>query len=151
MFSGKRYFSGKRIYIEFLFLDPLVPSLVRSLFPCRQLIRLLFYTCDFVIDIDRLVHENLLSFLGYSADESYLCIVYEFMPRGSLEDALACKVRCVFKGFPRPKFRETRKRHLMKRCWFEIGKVNLFAHSLDVLANLKKRISFRGKIVKHSR
>ena len=43
-------------------------------------------------DFIRLVHDNLLPLLGYSADGNHLCIVYKYMSRGSLEDALSCKV-----------------------------------------------------------
>ena len=43
-------------------------------------------------DFIRLVHDNLLPLLGYSADGNHLCIVYKYMSKGSLEDALAYKV-----------------------------------------------------------
>ncbi|KAF8778182.1 Interleukin-1 receptor-associated kinase 4 like protein [Argiope bruennichi] len=35
-------------------------------------------------------HENLLRLLGFSDDGSNCCLVYEYMPNGSLEDRLAC-------------------------------------------------------------
>ena len=47
---------------------------------------------DLIFHFIRLVHDNLLPLLGYSADGNHLCIVYKYMSRGSLEDALSCKV-----------------------------------------------------------
>ncbi|XP_013418258.1 interleukin-1 receptor-associated kinase 4-like [Lingula anatina] len=36
-------------------------------------------------------HKNLLPLLGYSSDGPQFCIVFEYMPNGSVEDRLACK------------------------------------------------------------
>lgn len=41
--------------------------------------------------LEDISHPNLLPLLGYSTDGPYLCLVYEFMPNGSLQDALECK------------------------------------------------------------
>ncbi|GIY37372.1 interleukin-1 receptor-associated kinase 4, partial [Caerostris darwini] len=38
----------------------------------------------------RCKHENLLSLLGCSVDGPQCCIIYEYMPNGSLQDRLAC-------------------------------------------------------------
>ncbi|XP_042608723.1 interleukin-1 receptor-associated kinase 4-like [Cyprinus carpio] len=37
-----------------------------------------------------LKHENLVSMVGFSSDGEHLCLVYEFMPGGSLLERLAC-------------------------------------------------------------
>ena len=37
-------------------------------------------------------HENLLTLLGYSIDGPNYCLVYHYMPNGSLESRLALKV-----------------------------------------------------------
>uniref|UniRef100_A0A673KCE0 Interleukin-1 receptor-associated kinase 4 n=1 Tax=Sinocyclocheilus rhinocerous TaxID=307959 RepID=A0A673KCE0_9TELE len=37
-----------------------------------------------------LKHENLVSMVGFSSDGQHLCLVYEFMPGGSLLERLAC-------------------------------------------------------------
>ena len=37
-------------------------------------------------------HQNILPIIGYSNDGPYKCLIYTFMPNGSLEDALQCKV-----------------------------------------------------------
>lgn len=58
---------------------------------------------DVDIDINRLfrtevetmsqfAHENLLALLAYSADGPDCCLVYPFIPNGSLEARLACEV-----------------------------------------------------------
>ena len=36
-------------------------------------------------------HDNILPLYGYSLDGTYPCLVYEFMPNGSLEDRLMCR------------------------------------------------------------
>lgn len=36
-------------------------------------------------------HENLVTLYGYALDGPYVCLVYQFMPNGSLEDRLLCK------------------------------------------------------------
>lgn len=36
-------------------------------------------------------HENLVTLYGYALDGPYVCLVYQFMPNGSLEDRLQCK------------------------------------------------------------
>lgn len=35
---------------------------------------------------------NLVNMVGYSSDGQYLCLVYAYMPNGSLLDRLACLV-----------------------------------------------------------
>ncbi|NXL60759.1 IRAK4 kinase, partial [Chordeiles acutipennis] len=35
-------------------------------------------------------HENLVQLLGFSSDGAQPCLVYEYMPNGSLLDRLAC-------------------------------------------------------------
>ncbi|NXK23059.1 IRAK4 kinase, partial [Arenaria interpres] len=35
-------------------------------------------------------HENLVELLGFSSDGAQPCLVYEYMPNGSLLDRLAC-------------------------------------------------------------
>ncbi|XP_055944991.1 uncharacterized protein LOC129975795 isoform X2 [Argiope bruennichi] len=40
--------------------------------------------------LTRCKHENLLRLLGFSDDGSNCCLVYEYMPNGSLKDRLAC-------------------------------------------------------------
>ncbi|XP_073687446.1 interleukin-1 receptor-associated kinase 4-like [Garra rufa] len=37
-----------------------------------------------------LKHENLVNMVGFSSDGHHLCLVYEYMPHGSLLDRLAC-------------------------------------------------------------
>jgi interleukin-1 receptor-associated kinase 4 len=41
------------------------------------------------------VHENLLALLAFSADGPDCCLVYSFIPNGSLEARLACEVSAV--------------------------------------------------------
>ena len=36
-------------------------------------------------------HDNILPMYGYSLDGSFPCLVYQFMPNGSLEDRLLCR------------------------------------------------------------
>ncbi|CAL1545778.1 unnamed protein product [Lymnaea stagnalis] len=36
-------------------------------------------------------HENLVLLLGYSTDGNHKCLIYQYMPNGSLEDRLACR------------------------------------------------------------
>ena len=45
--------------------------------------------------MSRYNHENLLTLLAYSANGPDCCLVYPFMPNGSLEARLACEV-CFF-------------------------------------------------------
>jgi len=45
-----------------------------------------------ICSVCRCEHANLMKLLGYSTDGPHRCIVYEFMPNGSLEDRLACRV-----------------------------------------------------------
>ena len=42
--------------------------------------------------MSKYVHENLLALLAYSADGPDCCLVYSFIPNGSLEARLACEV-----------------------------------------------------------
>ena len=42
--------------------------------------------------MSRYVHTNLLQLLAYSADGPDFCLVYAYMPNGSLEARLACEV-----------------------------------------------------------
>ena len=44
----------------------------------------------------RCQHENLVELLGFSSDGDDLCLVYVYMPNGSLLDRLSCLVRCFF-------------------------------------------------------
>lgn len=44
----------------------------------------------------RCQHENLVELLGFSSDGDDLCLVYVYMPNGSLLDRLSCLVRCLF-------------------------------------------------------
>ena len=39
-----------------------------------------------------LQHENILALFGFSVNGPNPCLVYEFMPCGSLEDRLLCEV-----------------------------------------------------------
>lgn len=41
----------------------------------------------------RCQHENLVELLGFSSDGDDLCLVYVYMPNGSLLDRLSCLVR----------------------------------------------------------
>lgn len=43
--------------------------------------------------MSRYTHENLLKLLGYSTNGPDSCLVYAYMPNGSLEARLACEVR----------------------------------------------------------
>ncbi|XP_070559071.1 interleukin-1 receptor-associated kinase 4-like [Ptychodera flava] len=40
--------------------------------------------------LSRVKHENIVNLLGYSCDGHHFCLVYDFMPNGSLEDRLRC-------------------------------------------------------------
>lgn len=44
----------------------------------------------------RCKHENLVELLGFSSDGAQPCLVYEYMPNGSLLDRLACLVSKIF-------------------------------------------------------
>lgn len=44
----------------------------------------------------RCKHENLVELLGFSSDGAQPCLVYEYMPSGSLLDRLACLVCKIF-------------------------------------------------------
>ncbi|NXK01910.1 IRAK4 kinase, partial [Herpetotheres cachinnans] len=44
-------------------------------------------------------HENLVELLGFSSDGAQPCLVYEYMPNGSLLDRLACLVSKIFSSF----------------------------------------------------
>ncbi|CAH1389049.1 unnamed protein product [Nezara viridula] len=52
-------------------------------------------TCDqFSTEINLLsgvIHQNILPVIGYSNDGPYKCLIYSFMPNGSLQDALEAK------------------------------------------------------------
>lgn len=43
--------------------------------------------------LHRCQHENLVELLGFSSDSDDLCLVYAYMPNGSLLDRLSCLVR----------------------------------------------------------
>lgn len=47
----------------------------------------------------RCQHENLVELLGFSSDGAQPCLVYEYMPNGSLLDRLACLVSKIFSSF----------------------------------------------------
>lgn len=49
---------------------------------------------DWKIICHRCQHENLVELLGFSSDGDDLCLVYVYMPNGSLLDRLSCLVRC---------------------------------------------------------
>ena len=36
-------------------------------------------------------HDNILPLYGYALDGSFPCLVYQYMPNGSLEDRLVCR------------------------------------------------------------
>ena len=68
----------------------------------------LYFKVNVDIDINRLfrtevetmshyVHENLLALLAFSADGPACCLVYSFIPNGSLEARLACEVLTILK------------------------------------------------------
>lgn len=68
----------------------------------------LIFKVNVDIDINRLfrtevetmshyVHENLLALLAFSADGPACCLVYSFIPNGSLEARLACEVLTILK------------------------------------------------------
>ena len=44
----------------------------------------------------RFRHPNLLTLMGYCMWKDNFCLVYEFMSNGTLEDALANSVVCLF-------------------------------------------------------
>ncbi|NXS47661.1 IRAK4 kinase, partial [Balaeniceps rex] len=44
-------------------------------------------------------HENLVELLGFSSDGAQPCLVYEYMPNGSLLDRLACLVSKIASSF----------------------------------------------------
>ncbi|NXP57192.1 IRAK4 kinase, partial [Chloropsis cyanopogon] len=44
-------------------------------------------------------HVNLVELLGFSSDGAQPCLVYEYMPNGSLLDRLACLVSQIFSSF----------------------------------------------------
>lgn len=61
------------------------------------------FQVDLDIDVGRLfrmevetmsqyLHENLLTLLAYSADGPDCCLIYSYIPNGSLEARLACEV-----------------------------------------------------------
>lgn len=52
----------------------------------------------------RCQHENLVELLGFSSDGAQPCLVYEYMPNGSLLDRLACLVSESFSSFQLPYF-----------------------------------------------
>lgn len=43
-------------------------------------------------------HDNVLPLYGYSFGEDKYCLVYQFMPNGSLEDRIQCRVSVVKEG-----------------------------------------------------
>lgn len=47
----------------------------------------------------RCQHENLVELLGFSSDGAQPCLVYEYMPNGSLLDRLACLVSKISSSF----------------------------------------------------
>lgn len=51
-----------------------------------------FFIWFFFFFCYRCKHENLVELLGFSSDGAQPCLVYEYMPNGSLLDRLACLV-----------------------------------------------------------
>ena len=47
--------------------------------------------------MSRYIHENLLTLLAYSAEGIDCCLIYPYMPNGSLEHRLACDVIATIK------------------------------------------------------
>jgi len=43
-------------------------------------------------------HDNIIQLCGYSMDGAQLCLVYQFMENGSLENRLMCKVCTVLQA-----------------------------------------------------
>ena len=57
---------------------------------------------EFRVEIDilsRLEHPNLVTLIGYCADGKYRFVVYEFMPRGNLQDILNGDTKPQFFSF----------------------------------------------------
>ena len=46
----------------------------------------------YMFEFYRLKHDNLVSMVGFSCDSEHPCLVYAYMPNGSLLDRLACLV-----------------------------------------------------------
>ena len=60
---------------------------------------------EFRVEIDilsRLEHPNLVTLIGYCADGKHRFVVYEFMPRGNLQDILNGDTKPQFFFFPLP-------------------------------------------------
>lgn len=60
--------------------------------------------CCLFFFFNRCQHENLVELLGFSSDGAQPCLVYEYMPNGSLLDRLACLVSEIFSSFRLPYF-----------------------------------------------
>lgn len=75
------------------------------------MLRVFESTCEriFFLFCRRCQHENLVELLGFSSDGAQPCLVYEYMPNGSLLDRLACLVSEIFSSFQLPYFAEVQE------------------------------------------
>lgn len=69
---------------------------IASLIVCQELCALnvpVLYEAMLLWCVCRFRHPNLVTLLGYSADGEVPYLVYEFLPNGTLEDAIEYKVK----------------------------------------------------------
>lgn len=64
--------------------------------PTTDYISIYYNNFAWKIVCHRCQHENLVELLGFSSDGDDLCLVYVYMPNGSLLDRLSCLVSYLF-------------------------------------------------------